>query len=131
MFDRHARIAFIAACVVLIGSGAGFAWAVKRFEVYLQKEPVPLREHLSTIPRTLGAWRAEGEDLLLDAASVEALGTPTYLDRTYTREIDGVREGLCLIIFIEEHILFPFDLAQDDKAQVFEPAKIILVFGNL
>jgi len=82
-FDAHAKYAFIAACLALVGSGLGFRVAVSHLNIYLQKEPVHLREHFATIPRSLDSWRAEGQDAQFDAAMLETLGTDVYLDRTY------------------------------------------------
>jgi hypothetical protein len=83
LFDRSAKIAFVVACLTLIGSGLAFQTAVKNLNIYLRKEPVELRHHFTTISRTLGDWHAVTSDLQLDAATIESLGTDIYLDRTY------------------------------------------------
>ena len=82
-FDKTARAAFVAACVVLLGSGAGFQWAVAALNIYLKKEPVELRDRFDGISTTLGRYRAVGKDRLLDEATVEELGTDKYLERNY------------------------------------------------
>lgn len=83
-FDRRAKYAFIVACMVLVASGVGLRLAVAQLNYYLRKEPVQLREHFTTISRSLGQWQAIGPDTQHDAAMIESLGTDLYLDRTYT-----------------------------------------------
>lgn len=86
-FDRSAKIAFVIACLTLIGSGVAFQSAVSKLNIYLRKEPVELREHFTTIHRHLGQWQAIGTDQQFDAATIESLGTDIHLDRAYA--IDG------------------------------------------
>ena len=74
-FDGRARTAFIVVAILLTVSGLGFQSLVNYLNVYLRKEPVHLREHFHNIPKTQGRWQAVGEDQILDAANVEALGT--------------------------------------------------------
>jgi hypothetical protein len=89
MFDRHARLALIAASILLVVFGIGFRGAVNALNIYLQKEPVPLRDSLTNIARTLGEWRAHGNDAVLEKATLEELGTDKYLDRQYLLMDDG------------------------------------------
>jgi hypothetical protein len=88
LFDRQAKLAFIIACGTLALCGIGFRSAVGYLNVYLEKEPVELRRHLATIPRTLGRWQAVGEVQPLTEAVIETLGTRQYLDRFYVLEGD-------------------------------------------
>ncbi|NNF42317.1 MAG: exosortase-associated EpsI family protein [Phycisphaerales bacterium] len=88
LFDRHAKVAFIAACVVLAACGIGFRSAVGVLNVYLKKEPVELRDHFATIPSQLGPWELVAEGEKLTAEMVEELGTNLYLDRRYRRADD-------------------------------------------
>jgi hypothetical protein len=85
-FDRHAKLAYIVACVALAVSGLGFRVAAHYLDVYLEKKPVELRDKLPNVARTLGDWRKIGLDAKLDAATLESLGTTEYLDRTYALE---------------------------------------------
>lgn len=85
-FDRHSRAAFIVACCTLLIAAVGFRGAVRALNVFLKKEPVQLRSPLSLIPTTLGSWKAAGSDTVYEAATIEALGTNMYLDRTYKLE---------------------------------------------
>ncbi len=87
LFRPHIRFAFAAVVVVLVLSAVGFRAAVAALDLYLRKEPVPLRESLDTIPTKLGRWRRVGVDARLGTAMVESLGTHFYLDRQYA--IDG------------------------------------------
>jgi hypothetical protein len=84
-FDRSAKVAFVIACLTLVGSGLAFQSMVKHLNIYLRKEPVELRVHFSSIARSLDTWHAVGNDLVHDAAMIEELGTNLYLDRTYAR----------------------------------------------
>ncbi len=86
IFDRQAKMAFIILCISLLVCGVGFRAAVKYLNISLQKQPVELREHFATIPRAVGHWKAVGDDVVLDNATVDTLGTTLYLDRTYTRK---------------------------------------------
>lgn len=95
-FDRSAKIAFIVACLTLIGSGVAFQAAVSKLNIYLRKEPVDLREHFTTIHRHLGKWQAIGSDHQLDSAIIESLGTDIHLDRTYAIDGDPTNGWLAL-----------------------------------
>jgi exosortase len=98
LFDRAAPAALAVALATLVLCGAGFRVAVQQLNVHLSKLPVELRHHLSSIPRRLGPWHATGDDLALDEASVESLGTSMYLSRVYELESDGGRTRLSLHI---------------------------------
>jgi hypothetical protein len=89
MFDRQARLALLVAAVTLAVCGVGFRFAARAVDAYFAKSPVPLRSPLTSIPKTLGSWRASGQDVTLTAELEESLGTPFYLDRTYVRDGDG------------------------------------------
>ncbi len=86
LFDRQAKSAFIIASVTLALCGVGFRSAIGYLNVYLKKEPIELRAHLATIPKTLGRWKAVGEAPPLDAAVIETLGTDQYLERLYVAD---------------------------------------------
>ena len=91
MFDRQAKAAFIVLCISLLVCGLGFRAAINYLNITLQKKPVHLREHFATIPRTLGDWKALGEDTVLPAETIESLGTNVYLDRFYSRNVGEAR----------------------------------------
>ena len=86
IFDRYARRALVVATLTLGVSAIGFNYAVRMADYYLQKEAVPLKSPLTTIPRTLGDWKAVSKDVPLTAEVEEELGTEDYLDRTYVNE---------------------------------------------
>lgn len=96
MFDRRAKFALIIACALLVICGVGFRSVVNALNIYLQKEPVPLRDSLSNIGRTLGNWRTHGDDAVLDKATLEELGTDKYLDRHYVWNGDGQPVAIAL-----------------------------------
>ena len=82
-FDHKAKYAVVAACVTLLVCGIGFRFAVARAQAFLAKEPVPLRNPLTSIPKQLSDWEAGGQDVQLTAELEEALGTRKYIDRAY------------------------------------------------
>ncbi len=86
LFDRQAKSAFLIASVTLALCGVGFRSAVGYLNVYLKKEPIELRAHLATIPKTLGRWKDVSEARPLDAAVIETLGTDQYLERFYVAD---------------------------------------------
>lgn len=96
LFDRRAPLALVVALVTLALSGLGFRRAVEHFNVHLVKRPVELRRHFSSIPRRLGEWVATLDDITLDEASVESLGTSRYLNRAYDLGGDPGRGRLLL-----------------------------------
>jgi hypothetical protein len=99
-FDRQAKFAFITACATLIICGVGFTSAVNALNVYLKKQPVPLRHELSTIPRTLGPWQATESDAVFDEALIESLGTEEALSRVYVCR-DEKRN-----VFLQAHVAY-------------------------
>ena len=86
-FARSIVPAYVALLCTLALGGLGLRAAMRSLDVYLRKEPVPLRADLGSIPRTLGRWQKVGEDQVMDGAMVESLGTDKYLTRTYA--LDG------------------------------------------
>lgn len=84
-FDHKAKYAVVAACVTLLVCGIGFRFAVARAQAFLAKEPVPLRNPLTSIPKRLRDWEASGQDVKLTAEYEETLGTRKYIDRAYVR----------------------------------------------
>jgi hypothetical protein len=93
MFDRRAKFAFIAACVLLLAGSVGLQYAVSALNIYLKKEPVEMRKIFTVIPTALGEWRMLSQDQVLGVEMVEELGTDKYLNRVYA--IDGdPRKGM-------------------------------------
>ena len=77
--------------MTLIFGAVGFRSAVRALNVYLKKEPVPLRSHFDNIAAKLGAWDMVGQSQKLSVEMIEELGTDLYLDRRYldTESRDG------------------------------------------
>jgi hypothetical protein len=90
-FVPSVRTAFVALLVTLAAGGLGLRAAMKSLDVYLRKEPVPLRADFGSIPATLGRWQKFGEDQQMDAAMVESLGTDKYLTRSYALDGDPAK----------------------------------------
>ncbi|MCH8164846.1 MAG: exosortase-associated EpsI family protein, partial [Planctomycetes bacterium] len=89
VFDRHSKAALVVASLTLAVCNIGFRAGIGAANAYLQKEPVPLRDQLRSIPKRLGKWQAIGEDRELTVEFEEALGTPHYLDRDYVLDTGG------------------------------------------
>ncbi len=87
LVDRKVRVAFCVGCAAMMIGGLGFRMAVARLQVFLKKEPVPLREPLDSVSATLGQWKQVGKDATFSDALIEELGTRSYLDRVYA--VDG------------------------------------------
>lgn len=85
--DASVRTAFVAGCAALLVGGLGFRLALGQLQVHLNKERVPLREPLDSLPATLGSWKQYGKDSVFSDALIEELGTSNYLDRFYA--VDG------------------------------------------
>ena len=75
---------FAIAIVILSISAIGLQIAVSSLNVYLHKEPVFPRKDFSVLPTTFNNWEQIGDDIRIDAAGVEALGTNLYLNRAYS-----------------------------------------------
>lgn len=88
-FDARCLGAYGAVCLTLGGSAVAFRAVVAQLNVYLQKEAVPLRESLDSLPVVLGAWERTGDDLRYGSDIETELGTKQYLLRTYEREVGG------------------------------------------
>lgn len=86
-FDRQAIPALFVAWLVLVGSATAFYAGVNYLSLHLQKESVPLRSPLATLPSGIGGWDRCSDDIILSEAMVEELGTNKYIDRAYA--IDG------------------------------------------
>jgi hypothetical protein len=57
---------------------------------------VALRETFATLPRIVGQWRAQGDDLTYDEAMLEALGTRDTLSRAYAMQGEPSRGVLAV-----------------------------------
>ena len=82
-FTGSASAGFCISVVLLSLSAAVLQLGVHYLNVYLHKNPVYPRQNFSVLPSQLDDWRRDGDDVRLDAAGVEALGTELYLNRAY------------------------------------------------
>lgn len=96
IFDHRAKIALLVCCGTLLICSLGFRYAVAALNIYLRKEPVALRETFATLPRIVGQWRAQGDDLTYDEAMLEALGTRDTLSRMYALQGEPSRGVLAV-----------------------------------
>jgi hypothetical protein len=88
--------AYLALLATLVAGGVGMRFAMGALDVYLRKEPVPLRRDLGSMPSVLGRWQKLGDDQVMDAAMVESLGTDKYLTRNYALDGDPSKGVLML-----------------------------------
>ena len=93
---RGVRAAYWIAIAMLLLSALGFRAGVVALDLYLRKEPVPLRRALSTVPPQLGQWKQVGPDGVFSAEIIESLGTEQYLDRNYALDGDPSKGTLSL-----------------------------------
>lgn len=93
---RGVRLAYAVAIGMLVLSALGFRAGVAALDLYLKKEPVPLRRALSTVPPQLGRWKQVGPDGVFSAEIIESLGTTQYLDRNYALDGDPSKGTLAL-----------------------------------
>jgi len=91
-----ARTAYLVAIAMLVLSALGFRAGVVALDLYLKKDPVPLRKALSTVPQQLGRWKQVGPDGIFSAEIIESLGTTQYLDRNYAIDGDPSKGALSL-----------------------------------
>jgi hypothetical protein len=73
----------IALVAIMVTSAVAFPVLIGRLEIYLRKEPVPLRSALDSLPSRLGRWTMQGEDFEMTATMTEELGTDKHLTRVY------------------------------------------------
>lgn len=87
---RRRVIAMLSVCALLLAAAVGLNASVAALELSFQKEPVPLRMPITSIPATLGPWVQVSRDERFPAEIEEALGTKEYIQRVYvdTRKAD-------------------------------------------
>ncbi len=73
---------FVASLVLLIGGGLAFQSAAAWLNVHLRTEAVHLRQPLTLIPSSIDQWQML-HDTQLDSATLEQLGTKSYISRVY------------------------------------------------
>jgi hypothetical protein len=82
-FTPAIRPLCIALVAIMVTSAVAFPVLIGRLEIYLRKEPVPLRSALDSLPSRLGRWTMQGEDFEMTATMTEELGTDKHLTRVY------------------------------------------------
>jgi len=88
-FTKSATVGFVFIIALLSTAAVGFQLGVQQLNIYLHKEAVYPRRDLAVIPTLAGKWRSIGEDMRMDKAGVEALGTEIYLNRTYNDQLSS------------------------------------------
>lgn len=82
-FKKVFSPSMIAATVLLFVGLVGLQSVVHAFEIFLMKEPVPLRRRLYLIPEHVGPYQKVAEETLSKEV-VDELGTDQYISWTYT-----------------------------------------------
>jgi len=87
-FTSTLRPMCIALVAIMVTSAVAFPILIGQLEIYLRKEPVPLRSALDSLPTRLGRWTRQGDDYEMTATMTEELGTDKHLTRVY-RDASG------------------------------------------
>lgn len=82
-FTPAIRPMCIALVAIMVTSAVAFPVLIGRLEIYLRKEPVPLRSALDSLPSRLGRWTRQGDDFEMTGTMTEELGTDKHLTRVY------------------------------------------------
>lgn len=82
-FTSTVRPMCIALVAIMVTSAVAFPILIGQLEIYLRKDPVPLRSALDSLPTRLGRWTQRGDDYEMTAAMTEELGTDKHLTRVY------------------------------------------------
>ena len=93
-FALNIRPAHRRAILIVVGlvglSRVGMSFAMDALNIYLKKEPVPIRRALADVPRVLGQWEAVGDDQRLSEEFMKSLAlTSSLLDPTKTQAADS------------------------------------------
>ena len=92
-FDRRIVGVFVACVALLAVAKVGFSYGAEALQVHLQSQPVPLRRSLSLIPSSLGSYQSV-LDSQYDAATLEQLGTNSYISRVYVDQLGSTQRPL-------------------------------------
>ncbi|MEE2912298.1 MAG: exosortase/archaeosortase family protein [Planctomycetota bacterium] len=82
-FSGSITRSYIIIIILLSTAAIGLQIGISSLNVYLHKEPVFPRKDFSILPNNIDNWEKLGEDIRIDAAGVEALGTNIYLNRVF------------------------------------------------
>lgn len=80
---RQRVVALVVVGVILLAAGVGLQAAVSALKLSFQKEAVPLRSALLTIPSQIGPWMQVNRDEPMPAEIEAELGTKQYIQRMY------------------------------------------------
>jgi len=98
--------AFLICAIVLAAAGSSMSLAIKRFGVYLKKEPLPLKKSLSLLDEnTLTPYKVISKDKIDNEEIIKSLGTEQYiqwnLEDIEAAEQSPVRKCQLLITYYE------------------------------
>jgi len=79
-YKSYLQPAFLICATVLAGAGGIMSIAVKKFGMYLEKEPLPLKKPLNLLDeRSLAPYEVVSKQIIENEEVIEALGTNDYL----------------------------------------------------
>jgi len=80
VINKYLQPAFVICVIILFISAAGMSLAIKKFEVYLQKEPVPLKKSLELLDQKgLGDYKIIAKEKIENKDILKSLGTEDYI----------------------------------------------------
>ena len=81
MVKTYMQPAFLICAAVLVTAGSGMSIAVKRFGVYLKKEPLPLKKSLDLLDENaLAPYKVVNKRKIENEQIVKELGTEDYIE---------------------------------------------------
>lgn len=110
----------VAACLILAASGAVRVAQEHRFGIASRnasKAPFPLRE----LPKELGRWTMQGDELALDKETLQIAGSVDYIARNYANDTGVLLEAL--VVFGPAERVFPHDPTVCFPSFGFSPAE--------
>jgi len=102
----YMQISFLLCAVVLAVSGGGMSFVIKKFGVYLVKEPLPLKKSLCFLDEAeLAPYRITAKERIENREVIKSLGTEDYiqwvLEDTGAAANSAVRECSLFITYYE------------------------------
>lgn len=74
---------FLVAAAVLATSAVGLGWVIRSFDLFMLKEPLPLRRELHDIPERFGPYLLHNQEPDLTPDIEAVLGAQAYITREY------------------------------------------------
>jgi len=106
MIKIYAQPAFLICAAVLAIAGSCMSWTIRRFNIYLKKEPVPLKKSLDLLDeKAFATYKVVRKEKIENEEVVKSLGTKDYLqwilEDTVVSADSAVRYCLLFITYYE------------------------------